>query len=411
MVPPSGGQTITTPVGTITVNPSTGTAVLQLDATKVAQQVGNAPLVTITIPSDLGVPKVTVTLPSDAIRTLVQQQKGLEIQGQGLDVSIPQAVLNMPGLPSGASLTVTVAQAPADQSQQLLASTQASSDSAYRGASNVYTLEMGFQSADGQNTAFTGTFPQPVTVGFTYDTGKLGSLPTWKLGAYRIDPATGSLTYVGGRVRGDRVEADLAHFSNYAVLAYDVAFRDVPAGYWAQQDIEMMASKHVVNGIAPGLFAPEQSLTRAQLAAMLVRALGLTVDPAATAPFKDVQPGQWFAAEVATAYRAQIVNGYPDGTFQPNRLVSRQEIAAMLVRAARLRRSVPELTGAQAAAVLARFADQAQVATWARVEMAAAVQLGLVQGRTATSLAPTAQTKRSEAATLMRRVMEALSIL
>ena len=111
------------------------------------------------------------------------------------------------------------------------------------------------------------------------------------------------------------------------------SFADVPEGYWAKQPIENNATVGLVQGYPDGNFKPERSLTRAELATLLVRAKGLALaDSGADQVFKDVKPDFWAAAYIAAAQRAGLINGYPDRTFRPNNYVNKAEGIAILAR-------------------------------------------------------------------------------
>ncbi|MDG0795030.1 S-layer homology domain-containing protein [Cohnella ginsengisoli] len=118
----------------------------------------------------------------------------------------------------------------------------------------------------------------------------------------------------------------------YALLTYDKRFADVQ-GSWAEEDVHTLASLLVINGVDEGSFAPGAPVTRAEMTAMVVRALGLQ-DAAATSPaFGDVASGSWYAEAVAAAAQAGIVQGEASGRFRPDAPISRQEAAAVLMRA------------------------------------------------------------------------------
>lgn len=111
--------------------------------------------------------------------------------------------------------------------------------------------------------------------------------------------------------------------------------------HWARDSIFNAYTNGWVKGVSSSAFAPENALTRAQAAVMLVRALGLPVSVAETQPsIKSGQPGvdtgfsdisgHWAEAEIETARRYDIVNGVGDGRFDPDSPVTREQMAVML---------------------------------------------------------------------------------
>jgi hypothetical protein len=100
----------------------------------------------------------------------------------------------------------------------------------------------------------------------------------------------------------------------------------------------------LIGGYADGTFRPEKPVTKAEFISFLNRAFGYTEESAVA--FSDVRSTDWFAGEVARAVKAGYVSGYPDGTFRPDAPVSRLEAAMLLHRALHLYRTVlDEATG------------------------------------------------------------------
>ena len=97
--------------------------------------------------------------------------------------------------------------------------------------------------------------------------------------------------------------------------------------------VEALTALGVVNGYADGTFKPENSITRAEMAAMLVRALGHSdLAAGSSSSFKDAK-GKWYDGEVAIAQSIGLTDGYPDGTFKGDNKVSYTEAITMVMRA------------------------------------------------------------------------------
>jgi len=133
---------------------------------------------------------------------------------------------------------------------------------------------------------------------------------------------------------------------------------------------------------------------------MLNRAMLL--QPALGEPgFSDISAGDSCYEEVAAAAKAGLVGGYEDGTFRPDSPMTRQEACAMLARAVRL--ETPDLASPDIAQVLGRFADMDEVSAWACADVAACVEVGIVQGTGEGNLAPQDSVTRAEAAVMVAR--------
>ncbi len=123
------------------------------------------------------------------------------------------------------------------------------------------------------------------------------------------------------------------HFTKFALINLPdrVKFKDVDEEMiWAQDAIEILAGKGIIKGTGEGIFEPQRSISRAEFIQLVVTALQLKTDDYKNSIFSDVDSSDWFAASVASAYNNKIVSGYPDGTFDPNNSISRNEIASIL---------------------------------------------------------------------------------
>ncbi len=223
------------------------------------------------------------------------------------------------------------------------------------------------------------------------------------------DPAAKTLAFVPTvfeEVDG-KVVATLKRNTNsiYTIVKHEKTFGDVADNHWAKEDIDTLASKYVLFGMTDTTFAPARSVTRAEFAAMIVRSLGLSLNTNEEG-FSDVSASNWFAEEVAVAAKAGIVYGYGDDTFRPNQKITRQELAAMVVRAMAYAGQSTEIDASKAAQILAAYTDQNEVAAWALDELAIAVQSNVVLGVTDTTLVPNADATRAEAAAMVKRFLE-----
>ncbi len=151
--------------------------------------------------------------------------------------------------------------------------------------------------------------------------------------------------------------------SVYTLVEFNKSFNDI-ATHWAKADVELLANKLVVDGVTNTTFVPERNITRAEFAALVVRALGLNI-LTPTSAFKDVNSSEWYAGVVTTATVAGIVDGYEDGTYRPNAQITREELAAMVVRALKYAGVNTDITSTQQSAALAAFKDSNKI-VWAQ---------------------------------------------
>ena len=201
-------------------------------------------------------------------------------------------------------------------------------------------------------------------------------------------------------------EAAIYSTTNSIYAAIDVApksFADL-VNHWAEKDVNKLASKLIVNGTGADKFEPKRDVTRAEFAAMIVRALGL--EATGPASFSDVAASAWYADAVAAAAEAGIVKGYANGTFRPNDKITRQELAAMVVRAQKLAGRDVSLSSSEIATLLGGYKDADKISAWARAELAAAIKSGIVNGTSSKTVSPTSAANRAEAAVMILRLLD-----
>jgi hypothetical protein len=107
-------------------------------------------------------------------------------------------------------------------------------------------------------------------------------------------------------------------------------FNDVGADFWAYSYIETAAAYGVISGYDDGSFRPNKNVTRAQVAKMVVVSREWVMDTPASASFTDVSPTEWSYDYVETVNAAQVMSGYADNTFRPDAPASRAQIAKIL---------------------------------------------------------------------------------
>jgi uncharacterized repeat protein (TIGR02543 family) len=233
-----------------------------------------------------------------------------------------------------------------------------------------------------------------------------------------IDPnkiTTGIVTEADGSVRhvptkvtvmGGKYYAQINSLTNsmYSVIWHPLTFKDVDQ-HWAQQDVNDMGSRLVVNGVGDGLFNPDAAITRAEFAAIVMRGLGLK-PVGGSAVFTDVQASDWYYTAVQTTSGYKLIDGFEDGTFRPNEKITREQAMLIIARAMAVTKLQDQLPAKEISEVLKPFADAAAASDWAKAGITASIQAGLVTGRSADELAPQASITRAEVATIVKRLLK-----
>lgn len=151
-------------------------------------------------------------------------------------------------------------------------------------------------------------------------------------------------------------------------------FSDLGNYPWARIAIEELAEKGVINGMGDTRFAPEEPLTRAQFATMIVLALGDKPANEGPAPFNDVSAGDWHFGYVKKAVELGLIHGYTDGSFRPDAKLSREEMLTIIVQAMGVKPDPDE-----AEKYLTYFVNESRISEWARGYVGYAEHSGLLE--------------------------------
>src|SRR5690606_14353159 len=141
---------------------------------------------------------------------------------------------------------------------------------------------------------------------------------------------------------------------------------------------------------------------RAQFAALLVNALELPCKSPEKQSFKDVPASYWGYSSIETAFDAGLISGVGDGRFNPERGITREEIASLTARALKKCGAELELSG-KAEELLEKFKDSGEVSAWARDDLAAVVSKEIITGRNGAMLSPKTGATRAEAVVVLKK--------
>lgn len=192
-----------------------------------------------------------------------------------------------------------------------------------------------------------------------------------------------------------------------AVTAPGTTFSDVK-NHANKAAIEALASRGIINGMGQGTFMPNKTMTRAEFAAIVTRSLGLTAKD--TKVFSDVPSSKWYAGYIGTANSSGIVNGVGSGKFNPDGTITRQEAAAMVARAAKLCGLDPSMDAAATKDMLAQFGDYRSVASWAKEPMAFCYSVNILD-QSDLNIEPTKAILRCEIAQMLYNMLTAAELI
>lgn len=190
------------------------------------------------------------------------------------------------------------------------------------------------------------------------------------------------------------------------IMLTNKTFKDI-AGHWAQEIIEVMAGRLIIEGYENDIFDPEASITRAEYVTLLMRVLNIPASKTMTHPFEDVAKGAWYYEIVSAALAEELIEGISDTAFGPDLSITREQIATLLQRAYDKVSNNKQYTNtANIEATLGQYEDAGEISSWARDSMSFAIRSGIIEGRSVVRLAPQATASRAEAAVMLQRFMD-----
>lgn len=183
------------------------------------------------------------------------------------------------------------------------------------------------------------------------------------------------------------------------------SFEDVPMGYWAGCDINKLAENKVVAGYPDRTFKPALPVSRAEFATMVLKGFNLGNKmqmPHQT--FNDVSKHNWANSAINAAVSEGLVAGYPNNTFKPQNPVTRAEALTVLAKGINC-----DMDDCKASEILGGYCDGADVANWAKIPVAKALQAGALNDTPKPNeIAPNKEASRADIASMLENVRVSL---
>lgn len=230
--------------------------------------------------------------------------------------------------------------------------------------------------------------------------GLTGDIALVKLSFKRRGEGPASIVWEKARLVDSALQSVEYRPGILEVLLEDGGFTDMRS-HWAEQAVTEAARLGLVQGYEDGSFRPERKVTRGEAAVLLARALKLP-ESRGEAGFADEQDiPAWARNGVTAAAALGLVHGYEDGSFRAGQPITRAELAVMLAHSAG---GTATAEGANDAAT--RFADAGDIPLWALEKVEAAVEMGLMKGRSESRFAPQEYATRAEMVQVLLRLLQ-----
>ncbi len=336
---------------------------------------------------DVETAAMEVSVPKDAMTKLIENKVGLVIESKSLSYEIPAEALQsaLKDVPEDAQIEFSSEIISVEEAEKLF------TDENIAKTAKVIQFSLSIKDKDGNEIGKVNKFDAKIQISIEIE--EADGNPDL-LGVFYINEETGALEFVGGKIKDNKIIAAIDHYSKLAMAEYDKSFSDIEK-HWSKDYVKSMVAKHVIDGFEDNTYRPEDQLTRAQFAKLLVEALELDM-VLYEGGFEDVDATHWAKDYIATAKQQGIIAGYGDGTFKPGQFINRSEMATMITNALRLNKNA-SATG------LKKFQDVQEIPAWAVEYMAPVVAEGLLVGSDG-MLNPLGYVTRAEAATITYRV-------
>lgn len=352
-----------------------------------------------------GPSETKLALTNNQIEKTLELNKPLEVIIGGVNFNLTPEALKAAGLnmDNVSSIAFSAQKVSASTAAELAAA--AAGGTLYSIAGEIYQLSITALMKDNTQQAIS-QLNGMVTVALPVPEGARGTAENGYLLAGRYNQNTGTWDEVPGNYDQNSGTFNFStnRLSYWALMQKKVkTFTDIK-GHWAQRDIEYLATYGYISGMGDGLFAPESPVTRAQFTTMLAGALKLTGN--AGAPFTDVPAGEWYYKSIGQAYSAGIVKGISPDRFEPEELITREQMAVMICNALQHKGLLDQVKGAEG--VLGGFSDSSSISDWARASAALAVKHSILKGRAfdgSVVFAPLDPATRAEAAVILRNII------
>jgi hypothetical protein len=174
----------------------------------------------------------------------------------------------------------------------------------------------------------------------------------------------------------------------YPVVKGEKVFSDVPSTAWYKDFVSALASNGITGGYPDGTFKPDGQVTRAEFAKMICTAMGWTLEDPTNPSFSDVSKSHWAFKYIETIKKHGVTSGYPDGTFGPDKKITRAEIASMIAKALNL----PADSSSKISDIQS---------SWAKGHIGACIKAGIVSGYPDLTFKPGSNASRAEAAKMI----------
>lgn len=333
-----------------------------------------------------------VTIQLDTLRKVSEKADEIVVNLEGVLITIPVSMINA-DLGDTKQIMIT---------QKIVDATEHTEIAKGMLVSSIYDLTITLVDRAGKKTNVT-SFDEAIQIQILLEQEQLDKVHDLrKVGMYYIAD-DGTYIYCGGSVEDGKLIFATNHLSKYVAMEYIKTFDDVSEDHWANEFVEVLASRHLIKGRDENKYEPKGNVTQAEMVVLLSRALGMDET---TNPNNDGnnETTTWYSEAVSTIKEQAMLPPTIEEVFEPNKPMTREETAYLFARAYEYTMDIAsEDIEAQNEKV---FIDHSKISEWAVEPVYTCQDLGIINGKSNQEFAPKDDVTRAEVAAMLMRFLE-----
>ncbi|NLV22263.1 MAG: S-layer homology domain-containing protein, partial [Syntrophomonadaceae bacterium] len=242
----------------------------------------------------------------------------------------------------------------------------------------------------------TANFKKPVIITLKFDKSKVDTKKQ-NIGIHYLDEKAGkwiALNNIKVDLTAGTVSGEVSHFTKFAVIAVEKSELSDIKGHWSEKYITVLVGSGAIGGYPDGTFKPDRGISRAEFVTILVKAFQL---PAQNGKVFDDTANHWGKQFIATAAANGVVSGYSDTAFGPDDPITREQMTVMIVKAAGLKAGSSQSIS---------FKDGDQISSWAAEAVSVSASQSIVNGYPDSTFRPRGTATRAEAVKIIAQTQK-----
>lgn len=219
--------------------------------------------------------------------------------------------------------------------------------------------------------------------------------------AYYIPTSGNPELIVESMLKNNKLVFKTNHLSTFGVADNTKIFTDATSGWYAN-DVKFLSARGIIDGFKDNTFKPNNDITRAEFIALIAKYEKVKAVKVDTS-FKDVTADKWYSSYVKWAKDNNIISGTGLGLFNPERKISREEVAVIMANYIEFKTGIDIKDTANT-----KFTDDKDISSWAKSSVNYLSEISLINGKNNNNFAPKDNTTRAETSAILKRYIISL---